>query len=339
MSIQSVVLDVGSRFITAGFAGENSAFFFERTDKYNISGILKDANNKVIWDYSIANCDFQKLEFCLERIIYFVLTQGLLVDPKRCKIVFIESLYLPKPYKEIIARVCLFNLHCVSLTFIPSSIMTCVGSGSDCGIIVDMGYNQTTITPIFDFRILFKETRTTTRSCKLIHKYLYDEFQRLGIDTSFEFIEDFIMNSCTLEEVDDKEELEIPNGLRHKCVKDSLFNDLPGVCKDDENKTVIELIIEMIDKFPIDLKLKLASRIIFTGGISKIPGVSSFILDQLSEYKVNSIFSLGPWKGASLYLSTNSINSSTKSNKIEIHRDKYLSEEEKLIDWTDLLHI
>jgi hypothetical protein len=215
--------------------------------------------------------------------------------------------------------------------------------------VVDLGWTQSTVTPVYDLRILYRDARSSIRSGSLIHEEVYLSFKKQGnIPLHFEFIERFIMETCycrtkRVVEGDDErvfsfDGIEIPNRFRYEAIEKCLFGELLEI--DDDNRTVVNLLDTIIDKLPLDLRGELPSRILFTGVYSEIPGVKAAVLDYLSDsrYPIKALLTLGSWKGASLYLSTATTGSHAKNRPAEIHRDKYLNGDELMVDWTDSLY-
>ncbi|ODV94302.1 hypothetical protein PACTADRAFT_19973, partial [Pachysolen tannophilus NRRL Y-2460] len=374
-----VVLQIGSRFIKAGFAGDATPLCNLQTNnlKWNQhlnreicitdeineltqtgSAILtndhsidphgdefsklKNNNEKLListiyckdlinsqwlWNYDISsNFDSKFLENLLERIFHDIYQTELLIDAKMCKIILIENIFLPIPLKNILSYTLLNHIHARSLIYVSEPTMCCIGAGIQNALVIDLGWEATTIVPVYDLRIIHNNIESTNRSGKYLHYEILEKLiQVVGFEKLpsfndkyklFEFIENFISKCCY---INDKENIEgdfiisdnckIPNKLRCDLVKKLLFppQDLwPNL--DSNEKSIIDLIInKILINLPIDLRTKLFGNIIITGGLSHIPGIKSYIakqLQQLTTIPIELVHSLGPWSGASLYGST-----------------------------------
>ncbi|KAH3683855.1 hypothetical protein WICPIJ_005172 [Wickerhamomyces pijperi] len=377
-----VILQIGSRTIKVGFAGDSEPIVTLSTNSFDlkdsqltpidsshatISDQLSIASNddeqgNVLWCYNLINQDMYKLENLLERIITKIYSKHLLIDSKRCKAVILESVQLPIQFKETLTKVLLYHMHVKSISFQLEPIMCCLSSGSKDGVIVDLSWEQSTVTAIYDLRLLQHLIRFSKRSGRLLHYQLRLKFIELGLSfvedhQMFNFIERFIMKCCYCrdlsantegtkeldeqEQEQDKFEFEgqtIPNSVRYEVIESVLFRDDFSnriTTTDLDTRTPIQLVQDVIHGSNIDLRTPLSQRLIFTGGISDIPGVKQRILKELqseAEYnlKFKGLKNLGAWQGSSLYTAMTLMRSGSSSadkkleNVHELSRDKYL---------------
>jgi actin-related protein len=356
-----IILQVGARFLRAGFAGDAVPIVQRRTNSYDLSGAqltplnythsneleregIEHEQQQFLWTNDLVLLDQDRLEAMLERIIYDLYKNDLLVDPKKCKVLIVEHPFCPVPLKKVLAHVLLFHMHSQSVRFLPESVMSAVSSGSHCGLVIDLGWNQTTLTPVFDFRQLYKHVKQTRRAGRLLHDEVRKSLKKLGLEPTFEFIERFICEAmyCGIENTKQGEftfdGIAVPQDLRFRSLEDILFAKHED--QDDDMRPISVLVEEIIHEVNIDLRSPLSSRIIFTGGLSRIPGVKSRMLYEINkDIKASAIASLGAWEGTSLYCSTSLMSSATTKRKSsELQRDKYIADDAILLDWTDELY-
>ena len=153
-----VILDIGARFIRAGFSGE--AF-----PRCAIDALSK-SDKEVFWEEG--GWDPGLVEDRLERGIrevysqYFPTPQGfpctnifgadegryLLIDSKSRKVIVSEGTLLPYRIKEAICRVLFTYFQVPSITFLNSHVLALVSTGMRTGIVVDIGWHETRILPV-----------------------------------------------------------------------------------------------------------------------------------------------------------------------------------------------
>lgn len=377
MSIQAqqyypVIIQIGARFIRAGFAGDATPILRTTTNAYDLSDAqlnigaghaiesVKTPMNdyfqgKFLWVYDLVDYDFAKLESLLERIIYNIYQSNLLVDAKKCKVLIIEPPFFPVPLKKTLTKVLLFHIHAQSLRFYPEPVLSCVSAGSNNGLVIDIGWSQTTVTPIYDLRMIYTDIKVTNRSGRLFHELVkenLDEIDGCAGAFDFELIEGLICDTfyCQSRDAANRHDtaefqygsLKISNRLRYNLIEEFMFEE-DSSNLDNDNHPLIPMVIKTLQNSPIDLRKELSTKIIITGGLSKIPGLKTRILEEIEakmDTSIESIVSLDAWEGASLYCSTALMSPSTTGSRRtdELFRDKYLNGESILTDWSDQLY-
>lgn len=369
-----VIIQIGARFIRVGFAGDATPILRTPTNAYDLSDSQLNNNiefkhalpekdhiqkqdgleNNYLWTYDLTEFNAAKLECLLERIIYDIYQRNLLVDAKKCKVLVLEPPLFPIPLKKIIAKVFLFHIHAQSLRFYPEPVLSCVSAGSSSGLVIDLGWNQTTVTPIFDLRMMYKDIKVSCKAGRQLHEYVRDklqEFESWAEVDSFSMTEKLICDTfyCRTKaslRTDAKEfEFEniiIPNSIRYELLERFMFEPEDSDL-DNENHQLVPMITTTLRNLPIDLRSELSTKIIITGGLSNMPGLKTRILEEVEQslgHPVEAIDSLGSWEGASLYCSTSLMSPSTTGSKKsdELFRDRYLNGESVVTDWTDQLY-
>lgn len=229
-----------------------------------------------------------------------------------------------------------------------------MSAGSSSGLVIDLGWNQTTVTPIFDLRMMYKDIKVSCKAGRQLHEYVRDklqEFESWAEVDSFSMTEKLICDTfyCRTKaslRTDAKEfEFEniiIPNSIRYELLERFMFEPEDSDL-DNENHQLVPMITTTLRNLPIDLRSELSTKIIITGGLSNMPGLKTRILEEVEQslgHPVEAIDSLGSWEGASLYCSTSLMSPSTTGSKKsdELFRDRYLNGESVVTDWTDQLY-
>ncbi|WVR08245.1 hypothetical protein IAU60_005292 [Kwoniella sp. DSM 27419] len=171
-----VVIDPGSRIWKIGFSGEPEprAVFFSQ-DESDPTGAAE------AWDLdleSIAGTNGRRSEadrlvgVRIVRKLRETYHRHLMTDPKARKVIIVENTYLPNYVKEHIARVLFDNLQIPSIAFTSSSLLALAASGRVTGLVVDVGWLETTVTPVYYSRPLYTLARSTPLAGRRLHSTL-----------------------------------------------------------------------------------------------------------------------------------------------------------------------
>ncbi|WWD04122.1 hypothetical protein V865_002188 [Kwoniella europaea PYCC6329] len=173
-----VVIDPGSRVWKVGFSGEpdpRSVFY-----SLDLSDI-EDTGAMEAWDMDpsfMKGVDGDRVEgdrlvgVRVVKKLRETYVKHLMTDSKARKVIILENTYLPIAVKEHIARALFDNLHVPSVSFTPSSLLSLVACGRITGLVVDVGWLETTITPVYHSRPLYNLSRSTPLAGRRLHRHL-----------------------------------------------------------------------------------------------------------------------------------------------------------------------
>ncbi|KAL1407462.1 hypothetical protein Q8F55_006895 [Vanrija albida] len=171
-----VVIDPGSRVWKVGISGEaDPRAVFWAADEGDRSGAAE------VWDLdlgSVAGAHGNRTEARrmvaarVERRLREAFHRHLLVDAKSRKVVIVENTFLPTYVKEEIASALFDNLKSPSVSFTPASLLTLGACGRITGLVVDIGWLETTVTPIFCSRPLNHLARSSPIGGRALHARL-----------------------------------------------------------------------------------------------------------------------------------------------------------------------
>ncbi|KAH8117931.1 actin-like ATPase domain-containing protein [Phellopilus nigrolimitatus] len=153
-----IILDPGSRVWKAGFSGEGrprDVFFVETSERTVLWGLTR-AQGKAEREEEDKMLRI-KLQDRLRRVFHEIL----LTDPKSRKVIIVEHPLLPLYLKDMMASVLFDNLQIPSLSFVSSHLLALLGIGRMTGLVLDCGYLESTVLPIFASRPLFPQLKTT----------------------------------------------------------------------------------------------------------------------------------------------------------------------------------
>lgn len=180
-----IVLDIGSRYSKFGFSGEprpraivpsvsfsQPSTSFLRSDTTSVSDTL--------WDIDFEQCTNDQTRRRKRTLLLAQLTQllrgafihHLMVDPKQRKVLVVENPTLPTSVKELILKVLFDNLQVPSVSFVPAPLLSLLAVGRITGLVLDVGYLETTLMPVYYGRPLTSHVVSSTRAGKRLNARL-----------------------------------------------------------------------------------------------------------------------------------------------------------------------
>lgn len=335
-----VVLEIGNRFVRAGLAGHvnPSCVIPVEFGWRRIAEITNDPVYHSLWtlrELSEHPSSFlpgsetampewyrtqplKRIEVVLETLLKHAFSQELLLDPRQQRIAVPENPLWPDALREIISKVLLKNLHVLSLVFLPSPVLDLISAGLRSGIVVDLGWEESFVYPVYDLRLLMTESRATVRGSKQLHtnvEQVLADLNETDEEISFEVVERVVSSSLyagaenrrmmgiplvpkmvvpgtppgesssksgetrRLELTSDKF-IEIPNNLLQKAVSTTFFGVNEGG-NDDDEQDLARLVSDVIFNLSMDVRGATQSTIVFVGGASAIPGLQSKVLQEI----------------------------------------------------------
>ncbi|KAJ3159888.1 Actin- protein 10, partial [Irineochytrium annulatum] len=164
-----VVLDIGSLYIKCGLSGESKPRHIVPITvpvPYAPSVEMSRSGSKLHGLYTLtldpAQDDFRK-QLLLDHLIA-VYNKYLLTDPKQRKVIICENALMPLKLKETLALILLEVLQVPSITFMPSSLLALLTTGTMTGLVIDSGHLETVCVPIYDGRPLIHFVTTIPKA-------------------------------------------------------------------------------------------------------------------------------------------------------------------------------
>eukprot|EP00842_Homolaphlyctis_polyrhiza_P004062 jgi/Hompol1/4657/HPOL_001520-RA len=115
----------------------------------------------------------------LQTLLRTIYQRFLMVDPKQKRVIICENLFTPVELKRTLAALLFHRFGVPSITFIPAPAAALLATGIPTGLVVDCGYYETCVLPIYDGVPLIPYSRTiplagyavTQRLKKLIYEH------------------------------------------------------------------------------------------------------------------------------------------------------------------------
>jgi actin-related protein len=310
-----LIFQIGSRNIRVGFAGESSPRCVQsygpdqlrRVGDYRQYAPGYDPRNQnkkndkdwaedyELWKPDVRDQDLNLLGDRLERLIREIESTQLMLDTRTRKVALVLSSQLPRPLLEITIASIFNTIQCPTMTVLPSNIMSVVGAGLRSALVIDIGWSETNISAIFEYRQVSQ--KSTVQAAKLLVKEYAD---LIGNDITVEEAEDVLVRQgwCRSRNAndDEDEEVHLSNIQLGYTSVGVTFQDLakpidqvffgsdtkPGEL-DDDSLPIPTLAYLTLHQLPIDVRRVCISRLVVTGGASAIPGLKRRILEDLNH--------------------------------------------------------
>ncbi|MCJ1252828.1 hypothetical protein MMC24_000634 [Lignoscripta atroalba] len=195
---ETIVFEFGTRYFRAGIAGEGaprcvSGFGPEssrRVGDYRqwLPG-YENRNRKrkreqdwgdeyALWRMDLRTLELGLVEDKIERAVRDAYSKYLLLDSKTRRLLVVLPSVMPHPLLSIILSTLFHNFQCPGITLLSAPVLSVVAAGLRSGLVVDVGWSETTITGVYELREVqqYKTTRATRLATwemgKLLQKYL-----------------------------------------------------------------------------------------------------------------------------------------------------------------------
>lgn len=327
----TVVIDIGTRHFRAGLAnystprcileygpeqsrrlGDYRRWLPDYEDRTRpIKSLDAWTRAHELWQLDIRNFDIGFMEDKLERAIRTAFTDYLLLDAKGRKAVLVMPTMTAHVILSRILGKLFHNFQISSVVLVPPPTMAAVSAGQRSGLVVDIGWHETVITAVYEYREV-AEYRSTRAMKRLLGKAAIffdgllnpenadqDKIERTGLD--FQYVEELTTQYmwCRSSSDADKDKFEdskvsirLPLGSSKAMsvqfsslsqpVESALFEEPQSQREqDDQDQSLNFLLYNSLIRLPSDIRSICMSRIMFTGGGSNIPGLKSRLLNDL----------------------------------------------------------
>ncbi|KAL4237873.1 Actin-related protein 10 [Mactra antiquata] len=297
-----VIFDFGAAYTKCGVAGE-------MCPRCIIPSQLKDQKTgkiKQIWEYNTEDELYENLKDFLF-ILYF---RHILINPKDRRMVVCESLLCPEIFRETLAKVMFKHYEVGSVLFSPGHLTAMLTLGTNTGLVMDVGYNETLVIPIYEGIPVIKALQSLPVASKAIHQRMKEMLLSNGkVKTgneeyslsdkpellTEEILEDIKVRCCFTTKWDrakkihdvtlygaDISNLPSPPPSVHYPLDGGSILVIDGtireqVCEvmfeqDNEQVSVTTLLLDAIIQSPIDMRVELSQNIVILGGTALLPG-------------------------------------------------------------------
>ncbi|MCJ1322035.1 hypothetical protein MMC15_007380 [Xylographa vitiligo] len=204
---EALVFEFGARYLRAGIAGESAPrcsleFGPEQSRRVGdyrpwLPGyetrfrkkatVEKWGEDHELWRMDLREVDLGLVEDKLERAMRDAYSKSLLLDSKTKRLVLVLPSVIPHALISILLT-CLFtNFLVPSVTLLSAPILSVVAAGLRTGLVVDIGWQETIITAVYEYREVHQ--RRTTRAMRLLTLHMAQILQKFTHRTQKESLE------------------------------------------------------------------------------------------------------------------------------------------------------
>eukprot|EP00475_Leptophrys_vorax_P029409 TRINITY_DN4318_c0_g2_i2.p2 TRINITY_DN4318_c0_g2~~TRINITY_DN4318_c0_g2_i2.p2 ORF type:complete len:372 (-),score=105.06 TRINITY_DN4318_c0_g2_i2:1682-2797(-) len=314
MSGDSVVLDCGSGFVKAGFAGEEAPrsifphyvvgnpkfkFFEEKVGKLPPS--LNDGKSKFVIRRPIQRGAVQDWDD-LEKVWNHTFKNELKVLPEEFPVFIVDSPQNSRSdrCREKMAEILFEKFNVPAFHVANSSVMSLLGQGKTTGVVVESGFGVTNVVPIYHGQTLHESEMSMAHSAgNDLTKFWKDIFQKSGFEYNEFEVEDIAKDlkelyACVALDFDaemkspsfpedvytlpDGQTLSIGSAERFVCTE-VIFNPLVNGMEQDGISATIQ---KAVQKCGIDIRKDLYGEVLLSGGNTMFPGYAARLHKELS---------------------------------------------------------
>lgn len=286
-----VILEVQNRYMKAGFSGNSKELCCLNVPDGQVEG-MSELDSPCLWE-----CEKQNA-INLERLLRHVFNRELLVDAKQLRVMIVPPSNCSIPLKQFICRVLFNRFNVSSIIFQPAAPLAVLASGSRCGLVIDLGWEELTIIPVYDLREMVPKSGSTIRGAKKLHEKTTAILRGEGNEElSFYQVENLLKQG----DLRDSSQTALK-----RAVEDVLFAASQDGHDDDNELNVVDLAVKVLNRLDIETRGAVSGNIMFTGVYSNIKGLKTTIIEQLKARTgtARGVETLGYWPGASLYVSS-----------------------------------
>ncbi|KAK2580324.1 hypothetical protein KPH14_001222 [Odynerus spinipes] len=351
---QMVIFDIGSAYTKFGYAGETTPRGIIRTE-------IKCTESKKIrkvFDYE----DTEDLYQLLVEFLHLLFFRHVTVSPKDSRVLVLESSLTPSQFRDTLAKVMFRHFEVGSLLFLPLHLATISTLGTDTVLVLDIGYREATLIPIYEGVPILKAWQALPLGAQIVHQNIKTHLKEILPDYDFteDVIEDIKVRMCFVTTLERSAKLgtqDAPTppptvkypGVKTITISGEIRERAYEVLweRDNDNLSIPTMILDAIIKCPIDTRRTLAENILLIGGTTMAKGFASRLKAELlnllksnlyaEKLKINSFkFHTAPskpnytaWLGGAIFgIADLPSRCLTKENYLKLNR---------VPDWTNLI--
>uniref|UniRef100_A0A8C7K374 Actin-related protein 10 n=1 Tax=Oncorhynchus kisutch TaxID=8019 RepID=A0A8C7K374_ONCKI len=307
----AVVIDLGAAYTKCGFAGETGPRFIIPSE---IQKPGQQQSIKVV-QYNI---NTEELYSNLKEFIHTLYFRHLLVNPRDRRVLIIESILCPSHFRETLTKVFFKQFEVPSVLFAPSHLMSIMSLGINSGLVMDCGYTETLVLPVYECIPILSAWEALPLGGKAIHKELdvllveqctvdSDSSTGQSLPTVIDplvcvvscpvrtcFVSDLKRGlkiqeakfnlEGTAERPTPPPDVDYPlDGEKILHIKGTIRDSVMEMLfeQDNEEKSVATLVLDTLVKCPIDTRKALSENLVIIGGTAMLPGFLHRLLAEI----------------------------------------------------------
>lgn len=93
-----------------------------------------------------------------------------MVSPKDARVLIVESSLTPSQFRDTLAKVMFRHFEIGSLLFLPTHLATISTLGTDTVLVLDVGYQEATLIPIYEGVPILKAWQALPLAAQIVHQ-------------------------------------------------------------------------------------------------------------------------------------------------------------------------
>jgi actin-related protein len=310
----TLLYELGSRSFRAGFAGDSAPRCIipfgpdqlRRLNDFTTKPTpLRSENDWArdweLWDMDIRNMNLGLIEDKIERAIRSAHANYLMLDQRPRKVFLLLPSALPHPLVSLTLNVVFNAFQPAAVQLWTPPILCAVSAGLRSALVIDIGWHETTVTALYEYRDVFH--RTSTRAAKLLTRNMADTLRKHAPSSgaiSFDTAEDIVARMAWCrnspgQHASDSVTLplghassQVPFTCLADPVEEAFFSaPVPLEHTDDHDLPLHLLAYKCLLSLPLDVRAICVSRILIAGDVSDLPGLKPRLLREI-ESTVNT---------------------------------------------------
>lgn len=251
-----------------------------------------------LWQNDLQDFDLRFMSDRLERVVRHGFNTVLLTEIGVAKLVLVLPSLVPHPVLEAILQTMFGRWSFPSITLQPGTAMALIGAGLRSGLVIDIGWEETVVTALFDLREV--KAMRTTRGMKSFTRQFGDTIvSKLSSRCRFdvEYIEEVLLrlgSEITTNQSDKTtsiewvtaeftERIDLPVATLRELTKEQFFNEGKDHRPDDHERPLHEVMYKCLLALPVDARSVCLSRLVFVGDGSQMTGLDSLVVEHVKQ--------------------------------------------------------
>ncbi|KAF3917954.1 Actin-1 [Dactylellina cionopaga] len=186
---EPLIFELGTRFFRAGFSNESAprckiGITPEMYGRVGLKGRGGTRTNRrtgeaagprirntgseewELWMNDLRLKDLGVVEDLMERVLRDAYNKHLLIESKSKRLLIIIPPVFPLALQNTFSQLLFLHFQPPSITYLPSPVLNCLAAGLRSALIVDIGWQETTITPVYELRPLPSYIKFSSRGSK-----------------------------------------------------------------------------------------------------------------------------------------------------------------------------
>lgn len=306
----TLLYEIGSRSFRAGFAGDSAPrciipFGPDQLRRLNdfttISTTSRSENDWAkdweLWNLDIRNTNLGLIEDKIERAIRTAHTNYLMLDQRPRKVFLVLPSALPHPLISLTLNVVFNAFQPTTVQLWTPPILCAVSAGLRSALVIDIGWHETTVTALYEYRDVLH--KTSTRAAKLLTRNMADTLRKHAPSPGplpFDIAQDIVTRMAWCRNSPDQHSAdnvtlplgtsssEVPFNCLADPIEEAFFSTpLPLEQIDDHDLPLHLLAYKCLLSLPLDVRAICVSRILVTGDVSETPGLKPRLLREIES--------------------------------------------------------